>query len=106
MVSEARVPWHQSFALREVYFAVVAVSVCAAILAGESATPARRLGAVAALVALAAWYLAYGRRLAAADDRTIRGVVSRPASCCCTPPGSWSSTCSRSSSSRCVRSPS
>ena len=75
MVSEARVPWHQSFALWEVYFAVVAVSVCAAILAGESATPARRLGAVAALVALAAWYLAYGRRLAAADDRTIRGVV-------------------------------
>ncbi len=74
-MSEARVPWHQSFALWEVYFAVVAVSVGAAILAGESASPARRLGAVAALVGLALWYLAYGRRLAATDDRTARGIV-------------------------------
>jgi hypothetical protein len=75
MVSEARVPWHRSFALWEVYFAVVAVSVGAAILVGESASPARRLGAVAALVGLALWYLAYGRRLAATDDRTPRGIV-------------------------------
>jgi signal transduction histidine kinase len=75
MVSEARVPWHQSFRLWEVYFAVVAASVGAAILAGESASPARRLGAVAALVGLALWYLAYGRRLAATDDRTVRGIV-------------------------------
>ena len=72
MVSEARVPWHQSFALWEIYFAVVAVSVGAAILAQEDA---RRPEAVAALAALTAWYLAYGRRLAAVDDRTMRGVV-------------------------------
>jgi len=72
MVSEARVPWHQSFALWEVYFAVVAASVGAAILAQADA---RRPEAVAALAALTAWYLAYGRRLAAVDDRTMRGVV-------------------------------
>ena len=68
-MGEERVPWHRSFGLWEAYFAVVGLGVGGVLLGvGE-------VGAAGVLAALAAWYLAYGRRLAAVDDRGPHGVV-------------------------------
>jgi signal transduction histidine kinase len=57
-----RPAWHRFLWLWDWYFAVVAVVTLAAIHA-EPAAPADRAAAAAAVVALAGWYLGFGRRL-------------------------------------------
>ena len=76
-MSEARVPWHQSFALWDVYFAVVAVSVAA-----SRSSPARarhRRGGWARSPRWSGsrvWYLVFGPPAhAATDDRDWRAAI-------------------------------
>lgn len=71
-VSDDRIPWHRSFGLWELYFAVVAAGVAVLLLAQ---TGVGRIGALVTLGLLVLWYVGYGRRLARDDDRSRSGVI-------------------------------
>ncbi len=60
----------------DVYFAVALVGVTSFVLGVERPEPlAQRVGAAGLLLAIAVWYVTFGRRILRDDDRSWRGYV-------------------------------